>query len=118
MSQTIDYLRAQLHRAQNQGDKTVSIATLDLQELIQISQSIIDKANKEVMGQHAGWCRSAHLREMCSGKRFRMTVRRQKTDEFDTSLGFKSLPPRLEGEPDGTETSVLPAQAVCEPSVS
>lgn len=36
MSQATDYLKASLHRAINQGDKSLSISTLDLKDLLDL----------------------------------------------------------------------------------
>lgn len=118
MTQTIDYLRAQLHRAQNQGDKTLTIACLDLQELIASLQSVTDNAKNHAVGQHAGWCRAADLRGICGGQRFRITMRRKKNEEFNTSVCFKELPPIVKEVIDETETSVSPEAPLCEPPVS
>lgn len=118
MTQTIDYLRAQLHRAQNQGEKTITIACLDLQELIASLQSVTENAKNDIVGQHAGWCRAADLRGICGGQRFRITMCRKKTEEFDTSVCFKELPPIVKEVTDETKTSVSPEAPLCEPPVS
>lgn len=92
MSQTTNYLKAQLHRAQNQDEKTVVVSTLDLAEILQQIESAIGRERVEFAGQHFGWCRPNDVRSMCNGTRFYITVRRKKNDDYNTSVCFASLP--------------------------
>ncbi|WP_338806862.1 hypothetical protein V8U11_06575 [Pseudomonas chlororaphis] len=87
MSQTTSYLLASLHRAMHQGDKTLTVSTLDLKEVLAELQSI--KTREEMKcsgGALVGWADPAKVREMREGKRFYLTVRRKKNEHFSKQV--------------------------------
>ena len=88
MNRTIQFLNADLARAQQQGAKTLDISTADLAELIRLAErgaavSEVDKAKKR-----GGWVSPLALHAMLTGKANTIRTHRKKSDEWCMQLFY------------------------------
>lgn len=88
MNRTIQYLNADLARAQQQGAKTLDISTADLAEVIRLAErgaslEEVDKAKKR-----GGWVSPAALLAMISGKAKTVRIHRKRSDRANTQLFY------------------------------
>ena len=83
MTQATDYLKASLHRAINQGDKSLTISTLDLKEALAELESLHTHQNLNRPGTPlVGWADPQKIQEMRQGQRRYLTVSRKKGETF------------------------------------
>lgn len=83
MTQAINYLKASLHRAINQGDKSLNISTLDLKELLAELESLRTRQDPKRPDEPlVGWADPAKIQQMRQGQRRYLTVSRKKGETF------------------------------------
>ncbi|QNJ57418.1 hypothetical protein Dolphis_112 [Pseudomonas phage Dolphis] len=88
MNRTIQYLNADLARAQQQGAKTLDISTADLAELIRLAErgasvSEVDKAKKR-----GGWVSPLAMHALITGKVNTIRVHRKRSDQWCVQMYF------------------------------
>jgi hypothetical protein len=89
MNQTLMYLQADMHRAINDGNRTLEISVLDLKELLSTVMSFEGRQLSERVGrvgQGCGFIRPDKLKDLRSGKRMYCTVRLRKNEEFSEQI--------------------------------
>lgn len=92
MSQATDYLKASLHRAINQGDKSLSISTLDLKDLLAELESLRTRQDPKRPGEPlVGWANPAKIQQMRQGQRRYLTVSRKKGETFTLQVCALSM---------------------------
>lgn len=83
MTQATNYLKASLHRAINQGDKALTISTLDLKEVLAELESLHTHQDLRRPGTPlVGWADPQKIQEMRQGQRRYLTVSRKKGETF------------------------------------
>lgn len=85
MNQTLMFLQANMHRAINEGQRSLEISVLDLKELLAAIMSFEGRELSErvaQLGQGCGFMRPDKLRELRAGKRMYCTIRLRKNEEF------------------------------------
>lgn len=89
MNQTLMFLQADMHRAINDGNRTLEISVLDLKELL---SSVMSQEGRELservgrLGQGCAFIRPDKLRDLRSGKRMYCTIRLRKNEEFSEQI--------------------------------
>ena len=88
MNRTIQYLNADLARAQQQGAKTLDISTADLAEVIRLAErgaavSEVDKAKKR-----GGWVSASAMNALLKGKATTIRVHRKRTDQCNMQVFY------------------------------
>lgn len=78
MNKNLLYVQADLHRAINSGQRSLSISVLDLKELLGAVESSATREQNEKCGVIFGFVRKETLSEMRCGKTLHLTVRRKK----------------------------------------
>lgn len=89
MNQTLMYLQADMHRAINDGNRTLEISVLDLKELLAAVMSFEGRKQSERIrsgGVGCAWIRPEKLKDLRSGKRMYCTVRLRKNEEFSEQI--------------------------------
>lgn len=92
MSQALAYIQASVSRAVNDGQRSLSVSTLDLQELLAELASLKAKAlDAESGGLCIGFARPDMLDQMKTGKALFMSARRKKNAEYTMRLSTKNI---------------------------
>lgn len=100
MSRALDYLRADLHRAQHNGVTMMEVSTLDVAELVAKLEKLEKRGAIEFGGKPLGFCKGHKMRAMLNGSRSFITISRFKNENFDTPVSFTELPP-VQPDADG-----------------
>ncbi|WP_085618874.1 MULTISPECIES: hypothetical protein [unclassified Pseudomonas] len=91
MSQeTLSYVRALVHRAQNEGARRIELSLKDLEELLPHAEAGLRRERVATPMKTAGWVSPGALRRL-NGKRKgdrAIKLLRFKTDEFNTEVFF------------------------------
>lgn len=85
MNQTLMFLQANMHRAINEGQRTMEVSVLDLKELL----SVVLKAEYQEIAKQAhifGWIDPVKLQEMRESNRYYASIRRGKNAIFTTPV--------------------------------
>lgn len=85
MNQTLMFIQADMHRAINEGRRSVDVSVLDLKELL----SHVIKAEYQEVAKQAhifGWIDPVKLRELRENGRYYASVRRGKNSTFTTPV--------------------------------
>lgn len=85
MNQTLMFIQADMHRAINEGRRSVDVSVLDLKELL----SHVLKAEYQEIAKQAhifGWIDPVKLRELRENGRYYASVRRGKNQTFSTPV--------------------------------
>lgn len=93
MSRALDYLRADLHRAQHNGVTMMEVSTLDVAELVATLEKLEKRAAIEFGGKPLGFCQGHQMRAMLHGKCKYLKVALYKNEQFNTPVSFTELPP-------------------------
>lgn len=92
MSQALAYLQASLSRAINDGQRSLSVSTLDLKEVLAELASLHHKAlDAESGGLVVGFARPEMVEQMRSGNALYITIRRKKNAEYTMRLSTKNI---------------------------
>ncbi|QHF10375.1 hypothetical protein [Pseudomonas syringae] len=78
-NQSANYLRASLHRAINQGDKSLTVSTLDLKETLAELECL--QTHQDITRPTAplvGWADPAAIQQMRQGKMWRLSITRKR----------------------------------------
>ncbi len=86
MNRTLMYVQADMHRAINDGRRSIEVSVLDLKELIAAVCAAEGREVAEKVGHGCAWINAEKLKGLREGKRFYCTIRRQKNDEFDEQI--------------------------------
>ena len=82
MNKTLIFMQADMHRAINSGCAHMEVEIRDIKELLAAVDSAEAREVSERNGQVFGWISPIKMRQMMNGKRFYLTVRRAKSEEF------------------------------------
>lgn len=78
-NQSANYLRACLHRAINQGDKSLTVSTLDLKDTLAELERLRTQQDLSMpRAPLVGWADPAAIQQMRQGQLWSMTVTRKK----------------------------------------
>lgn len=92
MSQALQYIQATLSRAMTEGQRSLSVSTLDLQELLADLESLkAKKFDAESGGLCIGFARPDMLDQMKTGAALFMSIRRKKNSEYSVRLSTKNI---------------------------
>ena len=80
------HLLADLHRAQQRGDRSVEVPTLDLAQLLARLEAL-EARQAVAMCAPVGWASRDKLEAMRRGARKYLTVALYKSEKFDTHVG-------------------------------
>lgn len=88
MNRTISYLRADMDRSRNQGDRTIEVSILDLDDVLKLAESAehFEKASKPI--KHAGWAKPGSISMLNGGKKKYTRISRRRSDEFNTEVFY------------------------------
>jgi len=82
MNKTLLFVQADMHRAINEGRRSLDISVLDLKELLSAVASAEGREQAERCGIVFGFVRTEQLKGMRSGTALYCSIRRKKTDEY------------------------------------
>lgn len=86
------WMMAEIHRSQNDAnDKTSTVNTADLIEVLSYVASIKERSRIEYAGKPLGYCRPHELRQMLNRDITRMLVISKKTRRFNTLVSFTEI---------------------------
>lgn len=91
MSQEIlAYVRALVHRAQNEGARRIELSVKDLSDLLPHAEAGLHRERAEMPMKPAGWVSPGALRRLNSKRKGDRAIKmlRFKTDEFNTEVFF------------------------------
>lgn len=80
------FLLADLHRAQQRGDRSLDVPTVDLAQLLARLEQLEARQAVAVCAP-VGWANGDKLEAMRRGARKYLTVALYKSDKFDTPVG-------------------------------
>lgn len=80
------HLLADLHRAQQRGDRSVDVPTVDLAQLLARLEQL-EARQAVAVSSPVGWADGGKLEAMRRGERKYLTVALYKSDKFDTHVG-------------------------------
>lgn len=86
MNKTLLFVQADMHRAINEGRRSLDISVLDLKELLSAVESAAAREKAEKCGVIFGFVRTETLSEMRSGKALFLSIRRKKNEEYNTPV--------------------------------
>lgn len=88
MNRTISYLRADMDRAKNHGERSLDVSILDLEEVLKLAESVeyLDKMARA--GKHAGWAKPGSISMLNGGKKKYTRISRRRSDEFNTEVFY------------------------------
>ncbi|MNE01996.1 hypothetical protein D3C80_944550 [compost metagenome] len=86
MNKTLMFIQADMHRAINEGRKHMEVSVLDLKEMIAAVASSEARDQKEKSGIIFGFIRPDRLAMMRCGKELYCSIRRKKSDEYNTPV--------------------------------
>jgi hypothetical protein len=92
MNKTILYIQADMHRAINEGRRSLEVSVLDLKELLAAVESAKTRDQNERCGVVFGFVRKETLKEMRSGKTLFLSARRKKNEEYCEPVYCDPLP--------------------------
>jgi hypothetical protein len=109
MNSTLMFLQADMHRAINDGRRSLEVSVLDLKELIAQVMSSESREQFERVGQSCGFMRPEKLQDLRSGKRMYCTVRLRKNEEFTSPIFYLPDPkPPIDVVAETEENTPLP----------
>ncbi|WP_409302801.1 hypothetical protein [Pseudomonas sp. KCJK8993] len=83
MNQAIVYTKASLHRAINQGDKVMTISTLDLKDLLAELEKLQTRQDPaRPSAPLVGWADPEKIEQMRQGRRRYLTISRKRGETF------------------------------------
>lgn len=85
MNQTLMFIQADMHRAINEGRKSVEVSVLDLKEML----SVVLKCEYQEIAAQAhifGWINPEKLWEIRENRRYYASVRRGKNADFSVPV--------------------------------
>ncbi|WP_430445535.1 MAG: hypothetical protein ACQZ2J_30365 [Pseudomonas piscis] len=83
MTQAINYLRASLHRAINQGGKSLTVSTLDLKDaLAELEKLQTHQDPARPSAPLVGWADPEKIEQMRQGQRRYLTISRKRGETF------------------------------------
>ncbi|MFK3790963.1 hypothetical protein ACI2KO_11980 [Pseudomonas piscis] len=83
MTHAINYLRASLHRAMNEGDKTLTVSTLDLKDVLAELEKLHTRQDlTRPSAPLVGWADPEKIQQMRQGQRRYLTVSRKRGETF------------------------------------
>lgn len=85
MNKTLMFLQADMHRAINDGRKSLEVSVMDLKELL----SVVLKCEYQEVAAQAhifGWINPEKLREIRENRRYYASVRRGKNADFSVPV--------------------------------
>lgn len=86
MNQTLLFIQANMHRAIQNNERTMEVSILDLKELLGSVMRAEGQKQAEFYGHGIAWANPVKMQEMREGKRFYLTVRRRKNDDFSEQI--------------------------------
>lgn len=85
---TLSFVRATVQRAEHEGASSVELSIKDLNELLPLIESGMNKERSERRMKHAGWVSPMSLRNLRSNGESGIKLRRFKTAAFNTEVFF------------------------------
>lgn len=92
--ETARWLRPNLQRAKDMGEREISIPLKDLDELLAYVEAVEHRVKAEYAGKHLGYADPEMMRQLLSRKRASVPVLFKKTKQYCVPIGFVELPPR------------------------
>lgn len=88
MNRTIQYLNADLARAQQQGAKTLDISVADLAEVIRLAERGASEEPLLKAKKRGGWVSPLAMHAMLNGKVNTIRVHRKRSDQWNMQMFF------------------------------
>ena len=114
-NQSSSYLRASLHRAIQQGDKSLTVSTLDLKDTLAELESL--RTHQDLTRPTTplvGWADPLAIQQMRQGQRWRLTVTRKRvaahTQQICASIA-QAVEPNQDGGIGGPHMTCVKAPA-------
>lgn len=85
------WIMADVHRAQAEGAKTVTVKIEDLSEVMSYVASIKVREQIEFAGKPLGFCRPSDLHDLLNRKCRRMFIVAKKDRQFNTQVSFTEV---------------------------
>lgn len=104
MMQTLSFLRAHIHRAQQDGASSMVVDLRDLEEIVRAAEAHTVRDQGQQAKKSAGWVRPGSLQGMRSGLITTTKIRRHRTEDHCVELFFA-----------GNLTQIMQAQKAGEP---
>jgi hypothetical protein len=82
MNKTLMFIQADMHRAINDGRRSIEVSILDLKELVAAVIQAEAREQNEKLGIVFGFIRPEQLRGMRDGSTLYCSLRRKKNDEY------------------------------------
>lgn len=82
MNTTISHLYADIHRAEQEGARCVTVNILDLKEVLGLADSAVKREAAENANQHVGWMKPGSILAVRAGRKMFTRVSRRRSDEF------------------------------------
>ena len=81
-------MRADMDRSKNHGERSLDVSILDLEEILNLAESVecIDKMSRA--RKHAGWAKPGSLSMLNGGKKKYTSISRRRSDEFNTEVFY------------------------------
>jgi hypothetical protein len=86
MNKTLMFLQADMHRAINDGRRSLDISVLDLKELLAAVAKAEGRETAERIGHPFAFIRPEKLQDLKGGKRMYCTIRLRKSEEFSEQI--------------------------------
>lgn len=86
MNQTLMFLQADMHRAINDGQKSLVVSVLDLNELLAVVAKVEGREMVERVGHGFAFIRPGKLQDLKGGRSMYCTIRLRKNDEFSEQI--------------------------------
>lgn len=90
MIEDIAYINALIHRAEEEGARTVPVNTKELKEICRAAESNFAKFQVQFVGKHAGWIRINELRKLRLGQKRHIQCAMKKGDGYEVEIFFKA----------------------------
>ncbi|MCO7610952.1 hypothetical protein NJH83_12005 [Pseudomonas chlororaphis] len=98
MNPAITYAKACLHRAINQGDKVMTISTLDLKDVLAELEKLVTRQDPaRPIAPLVGWADPEKIQQMRQGQRRYLTVSRKKGETFTQQVCASTMSPSDRG---------------------
>lgn len=88
MNRTISYLRADMDRAKNHGERTLDVSILDLDEILRLAASAEHFEKISRPPKHAGWAKPGSISMLNGGKKKYTRISKRRSDEFNTEVFY------------------------------
>jgi hypothetical protein len=92
MTADLNYLRAELHRAMQQGARSMNVGIEELSSMLATIDSNKEREAREFQGKLFGFVKIHKARAMLSGSRVYLTVSHVKHADFAMPLYFTGIP--------------------------